>query len=116
MDSNEDMVIYCNEGSYAETYAIQNNIKYTTLVLDSVPNQTYTGKEIKPVPVVKMGDITLKENIDYIRKNDEETPFLRKIYKRQRLCQNVFSKIFLKLYNFELCFTVFRYAFGVSPL
>lgn len=27
--------------------------------------------------------------------------FLRKIYKRQRLCQNEFSKIFLKLYNFE---------------
>lgn len=27
--------------------------------------------------------------------------FLRKVYKRQRLCQNEFSKIFLKLYNFE---------------
>ena len=30
-----------------------------------VDSQYYTGKEIKPVPVVKMGDITLKENIDY---------------------------------------------------
>jgi len=27
--------------------------------------------------------------------------FLRKIYKRQRICQKEFSKIFLKLYNFE---------------
>ena len=65
MDSNEDMVIYCNEGSYAETYAIQNNIKYTTLVLDSVPNQTYTGKAIEPQVKAKANNRPLTLNTEY---------------------------------------------------
>ena len=65
MDSNEDMVIYCNEGSYAEEYAVKNNIKYTTLVLDSVPNQTYTGKEIKPEVKAKANNRPLTLNTEY---------------------------------------------------
>ena len=65
MDSNEDMVIYCNEGSYAEEYAVKNNIKYTTLVLDSVPNQTYTGKEIKPAVNSKANNRPLALNTEY---------------------------------------------------
>ncbi len=64
-DSNMDMVIYCNEGSYAEEYAIQNNIKYTTLVLDSIPNQTYTGKEIKPEVKAKANNRPLTLNTEY---------------------------------------------------
>ncbi len=64
-DANEDMVIYCNEGSYAESYAIQNNIKYTTLVLDSIPNQTYTGKEIKPEVKAKANNRPLTLNTEY---------------------------------------------------
>ena len=47
-NANENLVIYCNEGSYAQTYATENNIKYTTLVIDQIENQKYTGKEIKP--------------------------------------------------------------------
>lgn len=65
MDSNMDMVIYCNEGSYAETYAIQNNIKYTTLVLDSIPNQTYTGKAIEPQVKAKANNRPLTLNTEY---------------------------------------------------
>ena len=64
-DANEDMVIYCNEGSYAETYAIQNNIKYTTLVLDSIPNQTYTGKAIEPQVKAKANNRPLTLNTEY---------------------------------------------------
>ena len=64
-DANEEMVIYCNEGSYAEEYAIQNNIKYTTLVLDSIPNQTYTGKEIKPEVKAKANNRPLTLNTEY---------------------------------------------------
>ncbi|MBE6801653.1 MAG: leucine-rich repeat domain-containing protein [Ruminococcaceae bacterium] len=64
-DANEDMVIYCNEGSYAEEYAVKNNIKYTTLVLDSVPNQTYTGKEIKPAVNSKANNRPLALNTEY---------------------------------------------------
>lgn len=47
-NSTEQLVIYCNEGSYAQEYATKNNIKYTTLVIDPIENQFYTGKEIKP--------------------------------------------------------------------
>ncbi|MBQ8183087.1 MAG: leucine-rich repeat domain-containing protein [Clostridia bacterium] len=64
-NANEDMVIYCNEGSYAEEYAIQNNIKYTTLVLDSVPNQTYTGKAIEPQVKAKANNRPLTLNTEY---------------------------------------------------
>ncbi len=64
-NANEDMVIYCNEGSYAQEYAIQNNIKYTTLVLDSIPNQTYTGKEIKPEVKAKANNRPLTLNTEY---------------------------------------------------
>ena len=47
-NSNDNLTIYCNEGSYAETYAQDNNIQYTTLVIDSIENQIYTGDEIRP--------------------------------------------------------------------
>ncbi len=47
-NSSDNLTIYCNEGSYAEEYAQENDIQYTTLVLDSVENQIYTGEEIKP--------------------------------------------------------------------
>ncbi len=64
-DANEEMVIYCNEGSYAEAYAVRNNIKYTTLVLDAIPNQTYTGKAIEPTVNAKANNRTLTLNTEY---------------------------------------------------
>jgi len=33
--------------------------------ISSIEDQYYTGSEVKPVPVVKMGDTILKENTDY---------------------------------------------------
>lgn len=48
LEANEEVVIYCNEGSYAQEYATKNNIKYTTLVIDPIENQIYTGREIEP--------------------------------------------------------------------
>lgn len=64
-DANEEMVIYCNEGSYAEAYAVRNNIKYTTLVLDAIPNQTYTGKAIEPTVKAKANNRPLTLNTEY---------------------------------------------------
>ncbi len=43
-----NLTIYCNEGSYAQSYAKEYNFQYTTLVLDSIENQIYTGEEIRP--------------------------------------------------------------------
>lgn len=64
-DSNLDMVIYCNEGSYAEEYAIQNNIKYTTLVLSAIPNQIYTGEAVEPEVKAKANNRPLTLNTEY---------------------------------------------------
>ncbi len=65
LESNEDVVIYCNEGSYAESYAVKNNIKYTTLVIDPIENQTYTGREIKPEIKVSANNRVLNGNTEY---------------------------------------------------
>ena len=64
-DTGENLVIYCNEGSYAQKYAIQNNIKYTTLVLDAIPNQPYTGMAIEPTIGAKANNKSLVLNTDY---------------------------------------------------
>ncbi|MBQ7116430.1 MAG: leucine-rich repeat domain-containing protein [Clostridia bacterium] len=64
-NANENLVIYCNEGSYAQTYATQNNIKYTTLVIDPIENQTYTGREIKPEVSASANSRKLTQDTEY---------------------------------------------------
>lgn len=64
-NSTEQLVIYCNEGSYAEQYAITNEIKYTTLVIDPIENQVYTGEEITPVVGVSANNKRLTQNEEY---------------------------------------------------
>ena len=44
----EKLTIYCNEDSYAKNYAEEKGIKVSTLIVDTIPNQTYTSKKIKP--------------------------------------------------------------------
>lgn len=63
-ENSENVTIYCFENSYAETFAIENNIKVTTLVVDPIPNQTYTTKEIKPELKVSMSSQKL-DKFDY---------------------------------------------------
>ena len=64
-NANENLVIYCNEGSYAQTYATENNIKYTTLVIAPVENQTYTGEEITPEINASANNIKLTQDSEY---------------------------------------------------
>ena len=64
-NANENLVIYCNEGSYAQTYAAQNNIKYTTLVIDPIENQTYTGEEITPDIKASANERELTQDTEY---------------------------------------------------
>ena len=59
-DGCDKLTIYCNSGSYVEAYALDKNIKVSTLVIAPIPNQTYTGKEIKPSVSVSYSD----ENLD----------------------------------------------------
>lgn len=63
-DGSENVTIYCFANSYAETFAIENKIKVTTLVISPIPNQTYTTKKIEPELTVSMSSQTLGEN-DY---------------------------------------------------
>lgn len=61
-EGSDKITIYCFEDSYAETFAIERSIKITTLVVDPIPNQTYTTKEIKPELTVSMSSHTLGKN------------------------------------------------------
>ena len=63
--SKENLTIYCNEDSYAEKYAEKNNIQYTTLVLDSIENQIYTGEEIRPAVGASANGKRLALNTEY---------------------------------------------------
>ena len=59
----DNVVIYCEKGSYAEQYAKENELKYSTIAPEfylgnytatiSQPSFTYTGDYIKPVVTVK---------------------------------------------------------------
>lgn len=61
-DGSENVTIYCFANSYAETFAIENKIKVTTLVISPIPNQTYTTKKIEPELTVSMSSQTLGKN------------------------------------------------------
>ena len=62
----DNLTIVCTENSPAMLFAQRNSISYTTLVIMPITNRTYTGKEIKPIPRVKVGDVFLKNNTDFV--------------------------------------------------
>ena len=61
-EGSENVTIYCFANSYAETFAVENKIKVTTLVIAPIPNQTYTTKKIEPELTVSMSSQTLDKN------------------------------------------------------
>ena len=64
--NSDNLTIVCpNTTCYAYSYAVQNNIPVTTLVVSPIPNQTYTGEAITPTLTVKAGGKLLTENKDY---------------------------------------------------
>ncbi len=69
-DESSNFVLYCNKGSYAETYAGSNYLakKYTLDLCEidlSATSYVYDGLEKEPVITVKDGDYTLIEDTDY---------------------------------------------------
>ena len=64
-DGCENMMIYCSVDSYAYTYAQTQGLSVSTLVIAPIPNQTYTGFEIKPEIRVSASGDTLDKNIDF---------------------------------------------------
>lgn len=57
--------IVCKAGSYAESYAEEKSIPYTTFVVAPIPDQEYTGKEIKPSLDVTAQNKSLSLGEDY---------------------------------------------------
>lgn len=64
-DGCDNLTIYCSENSYAYSYAQTQGIRVSTLVIAPIPNQTYTGFEIKPDVSVSASGDTLDKNIDF---------------------------------------------------
>ena len=65
VNTSENLVIYCNEDSYAVQYATSKNIKYTTLKLSEIPNQIYTGVAIEPEVAASVNGNRLELNSQY---------------------------------------------------
>lgn len=63
-DGCNKLTIYCTENSYAYEYAQTQSINVSTLKIEPIPNQTYTGKEIKPSISVSYSDESL-DKTDY---------------------------------------------------
>ena len=59
------LTIVCTKNSNAMLYAKQNNINYKTFKINPVPDQEYTGKEIKPGLNVTVGESRLSAGKDY---------------------------------------------------
>lgn len=64
-DGCDKLTIYCSENSYAHSYAQTQGIRVSTFVIAPIPNQTYTGFEIKPNVSVSASGDTLDKNIDF---------------------------------------------------
>lgn len=64
-DGCDKLTIYCTENSYAYSYAQTQGIRVSTFVIAPIPNQTYTGFEIKPDVSVSLSGGTLNKNIDF---------------------------------------------------
>ena len=71
-DYSDNVVIVCEYGSYAHTYAQENNIDFSIILNDDNTSvtvaddeYTYTGAEIKPKVTVKFQDVVLVQGTDY---------------------------------------------------
>lgn len=64
-DGCDKLTIYCAESSYAHSYAQTQGIRVSTFVIAPIPNQTYTGYEIKPEISVSTSGDKLAENVDF---------------------------------------------------
>ncbi|MBE6817109.1 MAG: leucine-rich repeat domain-containing protein, partial [Ruminococcaceae bacterium] len=64
-DGCDKLTILCTEESYAAKYAAKNSIRYTTLTIDSIPDQQYTGKAVTPAVTVRFGGDKLTSGSDY---------------------------------------------------
>jgi hypothetical protein len=63
-----DGLVLCSDGIYSSPAA---DITYAVALASPIPDQVYTGKPITPIPELKIGTFTLKENSDYTIRYDK---------------------------------------------
>lgn len=61
----DSLTIYCLDTSYACSYAMAKGIKVSTFIIEKIPNQTYTGSQIKPAISVSISSGPLTQNTDF---------------------------------------------------
>ncbi len=64
-DGCENLTFVCSTESYAYSYANARGIPVSTFVVESIPNQLYTGYALKPEVEVSMSGNRLSKNIDF---------------------------------------------------
>ncbi len=64
-DGCDNLTIYCLDSSYVHSYATAKGIAVSTFIIEKIPNQTYTGSQIKPVISVSVSGNPLIENTDF---------------------------------------------------
>lgn len=64
-DGCDNLTIYCLDSSYAHFYATEKGIAVSTFMIEKIPNQTYTGSQIKPVISVSVSGNPLTESKDF---------------------------------------------------
>lgn len=64
-DGCTNLTILCFKDSYVYSYAKAQGIRVSTFVVAPIPNQTYTGYEIKPEVNVSFSGDMLNKNIDF---------------------------------------------------
>lgn len=61
----DSLTICCVDTSYAYSYAMAKGIAVSTFIIEKIPNQTYTGSQIKPAISVSISNKRLTENTDF---------------------------------------------------
>ena len=64
-EGSDNLTIFCTENSYAESFAVNQSIEVTTLVIAAIPNQTYTSQKIEPALSVSMSGEKLTSGKNY---------------------------------------------------
>ncbi|MBQ2847493.1 MAG: leucine-rich repeat domain-containing protein [Clostridia bacterium] len=60
-----NLVIYCSDNSYACAYATAKGITVSTFIIEKIPNQVYTGNQIRPAISVSLSSGKLEANKDF---------------------------------------------------
>ena len=95
---NDHVIPVSQSGDHPIDFEVMQgqNIETPTDLMDRMEDMAVSSTDV-PVEFVQS-----TQSVDYAtRFTMSNSKFLRKVYQRQRICQNHYTKIFRKVYNFE---------------